>query len=121
MKRSSKKIGNILLLASGLAIGSLGCAGSDETSEAQDSEVNSSDALPRLLALGDSISYGWHPDWNPDQPNQPRNPANLQKAVLDRGYPERVGRALGLTTDNASCPGEASGSFLSAVAKDNGC
>ena len=37
------------------------------------------------------------------------------------GFPDRLGFLFGLDVANASCPGETTGSFLSATAPDNGC
>jgi lysophospholipase L1-like esterase len=37
------------------------------------------------------------------------------------GFPNRLGLAFDLNVVNASCPGETTGSFLSATAPDNGC
>jgi len=63
------------------------------------------------LALGDSVAFGFMP-----MPGfEAVNSSNFV------GYPDFVGRALGLTTVNAACPGEASASFSDASAPDNGC
>lgn len=61
------------------------------------------------LALGDSVSFGTSPLVSP---------ANAGNFV---GYPEIVARALELTDVNASCPGEATGGFLSLTGTDNVC
>ncbi len=37
------------------------------------------------------------------------------------GFPDRLGDRLNLQVVNGSCPGESTGSFLSATAPDNGC
>jgi lysophospholipase L1-like esterase len=37
------------------------------------------------------------------------------------GFPANLGERLGLNVVNASCPGETTGSFMSALAADNGC
>src|SRR5262249_9209022 len=63
-----------------------------------------------FLALGDSIAFGFSP-----LVTTPANPAAYS------GYPEVVGTVPGNTVANASCPGETSGSLLSATAADNGC
>ncbi len=63
------------------------------------------------LALGDSVAFGFNP------------------LVVDRsepenfvGYPEALARMLDLDVTNASCPGEASGRFISLISPlDNGC
>jgi lysophospholipase L1-like esterase len=61
------------------------------------------------LALGDSVAFGFNPllDF--------RNAANFV------GYPEAAAQRLDLDVTNASCPGEASGGFISLTGTDNGC
>jgi hypothetical protein len=108
------------VLALGLVAGMAGCAHGEESVDPSEAALSGS-TTPRLLGLGDSIAYGWNPDWSQFQDGQPKNAANLQKAVLGLGYPEKVAKRLGLAADNGSCPGEASGSFLDATALDNGC
>lgn len=61
------------------------------------------------LALGDSVAFGTNP-------------------LLDRshasnftGYPEIVAETLNIEDVNASCPGEATGGFISATGLDNVC
>jgi lysophospholipase L1-like esterase len=61
---------------------------------------------PLLLALGDSIAFGYEP---------------MTDHSTNAGYPEILGARLGLEVTNASCPGEASGGFLSLEGNDNGC
>jgi lysophospholipase L1-like esterase len=63
------------------------------------------------LALGDSVVFGYitHAGF------AYVNPHNFI------GYPDYVSQALRLTTTNASCPGETTGSFISTAAADNGC
>jgi lysophospholipase L1-like esterase len=97
------------------------CGASSDDASSAGADLSANAAGPRLLALGDSIAYGWHPEWDQVQNGQPRNVANLQKATLGTGYPEKVAKNLGLAVDNASCPGEASGSFIDAAQVDNGC
>jgi len=63
------------------------------------------------LALGDSVVFGYITH---DVPAY-ANPANFI------GYPDYVGRALNLSTTNASCAGEASGGFQDLTGNDNGC
>src|ERR687888_2613873 len=62
-----------------------------------------------LLALGDSVAFGYSP--------------LLDHSVATNfvGYPEVVAQRLDLADTNASCPGEATGGFLSLVGTDNGC
>lgn len=61
----------------------------------------------RLLALGDSIAFGYDPT------------ADLTDESNLKGYPERFKSEYNV--ENASCPGETTGSFLSTQAPDNGC
>ncbi len=61
------------------------------------------------LALGDSVAFGFNPLLDP------RSPANFV------GYPEALAQRLELDLTNASCPGEASGGFISLSGADNGC
>lgn len=63
------------------------------------------------LALGDSVVFGFLPEVGPEY-------VNAQNFV---GYPDYVGAALRLATVNASCPGEATGGFISLLGQDNGC
>jgi lysophospholipase L1-like esterase len=63
------------------------------------------------LALGDSVVFGFINNAGFEYVN----PANFI------GFPDYAARALRLTDFNAACPGETSGSFLSATAPDNGC
>lgn len=61
------------------------------------------------LALGDSYAFAYSPLLNPTD------------ASNFVGYADFVGKALDLTTTNAACPGETSGSMISVAALDNGC
>jgi lysophospholipase L1-like esterase len=63
------------------------------------------------LALGDSVVFGYITQAGFEYVN----PHNFI------GYPDYVSQALRFTTTNASCPGETTGSFISAAAADNGC
>lgn len=65
----------------------------------------------RLLALGDSIAFGYDPTGDFTDENN------------FKGYPEKFKQDhLGnYAVRNASCPGETTGSFISATAPDNGC
>ena len=68
------------------------------------------DNLPHdqtLLALGDSIAFGYDPT------------GDFVDASNFKGYPERFKSEYAV--DNASCPGETTGSFMMANAPDNGC
>jgi lysophospholipase L1-like esterase len=61
------------------------------------------------LALGDSVAFGTDPT------KSPTDASNFA------GYPELLARALGLDLVNASCPGEATGGFISPTGTDNVC
>jgi len=61
------------------------------------------------LALGDSVPFGYNPLLDP----------HTVSAFV--GYPEAVAAALHLPLANASCPGEASGGFVSPTGVDNSC
>jgi lysophospholipase L1-like esterase len=64
---------------------------------------------PGYLALGDSVPFGFDPLVDASNPN------NFV------GYPEIVAKALPLHDTNATCPGEATGGFLSLTGTDNVC
>jgi lysophospholipase L1-like esterase len=61
------------------------------------------------LALGDSVPFGFNPL------------VNAKDADNFVGYPEIVARSLDLKDVNATCPGEATGGFLSLTGTDNVC
>jgi lysophospholipase L1-like esterase len=61
------------------------------------------------LALGDSVPFGF------------RAGADYSKADAFVGYPELIGRKLGLEVVNATCPGETTASLIDAKAQSNGC
>jgi hypothetical protein len=61
------------------------------------------------LALGDSVAFGTNPTLDA------HNPANFV------GYPEIVAQTLDIEHVNASCPGEATGGFISPTGLDNLC
>jgi lysophospholipase L1-like esterase len=60
------------------------------------------------LALGDSIAFGF-------------DPLVDLKSQEVRGYPELLAERRGLDITNLSCPGEASGGFMSTTGADNHC
>ena len=62
------------------------------------------------LALGDSVPFGFNP-----------NPALWSNADNFIGYPEIVAQRLNIEDVNATCPGEATGGFLSLTGTDNAC
>lgn len=63
------------------------------------------------MGLGDSVPFGFITQAG----FQYVNPNNFI------GFPEYAGQQLRFDVTNASCPGETSGSLLSASAVDNGC
>ncbi len=63
------------------------------------------------LALGDSVSFGFITEAGFAYVN----PDNFI------GFPTYVGQTARLSTTNAACPGETSGSFRSAAVPDDGC
>jgi lysophospholipase L1-like esterase len=96
-----------LLLSSLCAVGS-GCL--SETDESAEADVEARlGALKKgqLLALGDSIAFGYSPF------------GDFTKEHKFKGYPEALKSEFKL--ENSSCPGETSASFLDATAPDNGC
>ena len=62
------------------------------------------------LALGDSVPFGYRPF-----------PKLFPEVDNFTGYPEIVAQRLHLKDVNATCPGEATGGFLSWTGTDNGC
>ena len=94
------------------ALGFLGCGGTgfDPSTEEFEAAEESAEitASKKFLSLGDSIAFGFNPLVAPNIPSN------------FIGYPEVIA-ARGNKVTNASCPGESSGSFLSAEAPDNGC
>ena len=109
MSISLKSGAMVGFLALGLAAcGSAGIDPGDEYSSSDSEEFR----LRRIkyLALGDSIAFGFNPLVAP-----PGAPSSY------RGYPEVIGTIFPHSVTNAGCPGETSGSLLSAAAPDNGC
>jgi len=66
----------------------------------------------RYLALGDSVAFGF----DPLVPLEDRE--DVDNFI---GYPEALAKMLDLDVANASCPGEASGGFISLTGVDNAC
>lgn len=66
------------------------------------------DGPPSYLALGDSVAFGFSPlvDLTTHQVS---------------GYPELLAQRRGLAVTNLSCPGEATGGFVSPTGADNHC
>lgn len=73
--------------------------------------AHDNDRRGSVLALGDSVVYGYITADGPAYVN----PTNFL------GYPEIVGDTLRLDVANASCPGETTSGFLSLTGADNGC
>jgi lysophospholipase L1-like esterase len=88
----------LLAIVSALALFALGAVPASATSEGHD-----------YLALGDSVPFGFNPNVNPND------------ASNFIGYPEIVARSLDIKDVNATCPGEATGGFLSVTGTDNVC
>jgi lysophospholipase L1-like esterase len=68
---------------------------------------------PDALVLGDSVAFGYIASVGYDYFYT--RPENFV------GFADDLGEGLNLDVANASCPGETTGSFLSATAADNGC
>src|SRR3989441_3605488 len=89
-----------LLLIPLLLLGAFPAAADDDRDEGED-----------FLALGDSVAFGFSP--------LVRDPSEPENFV---GYPEALAALLDVDVVNASCPGEASGGFISLSSPlDNGC
>jgi lysophospholipase L1-like esterase len=67
------------------------------------------------LALGDSVPFGMNVTLLQPYSQQIPTPTEFI------GFPSVAASAMHVSALNASCPGETSGSFLSASAPDNGC
>jgi lysophospholipase L1-like esterase len=91
----------------GFCIMGFGCAAQTDEGGLQVGADTQALDKGRLLALGDSIAFGYNPfgDFTKDK--------NFQ------GYPEALNADF--SVKNAACPGETSGSILSNTAPDNGC
>jgi lysophospholipase L1-like esterase len=63
------------------------------------------------LALGDSIPFGFRAGLSDEY----RDADNFT------GYPELIGKDLGVNVVNATCPGESTKSFLDVTAQSHGC
>src|SRR2546428_3545571 len=89
-----------LLLIPLLLLGAFPAAADDDRDDGED-----------FLALGDSVAFGFSP--------LVRDPSEPENFV---GYPEALAKLLDADVVNASCPGEASGGFISLTSPlDNGC
>jgi len=70
--------------------------------------AGSDDRAPGYLALGDSVAFGFSPL------------VDLKSHAVE-GYPELLAARRGLDVTNLSCPGEATGGFVSPTGADNHC
>ena len=66
------------------------------------------ESAPTYLALGDSVAFGF-------------SPLVDLKTQRVSGYPELLAERHGLEVTNLSCPGEATGGFMSPTGRDNKC
>ena len=93
-----------------LCVTAIGCAAETDAPDVLGAEVEA-DTLAlekgRLLALGDSIAFGYNPF------------GDFTKDKNFAGYPEALKDEF--SVKNSSCPGETSGSFLDATKPDRGC
>ena len=92
----------------------LSCAlvvGSGYASAPARADGESEEPDQKLLALGDSIAFGYDPT------------ADFTNENNFKGYPEKFRQDDygNYAVKNASCPGETTGSFISTTAPDNGC
>jgi lysophospholipase L1-like esterase len=94
------------LSASWICFGAYGCA-APTGSEEEVGSVEEAVTDAKLLALGDSIAFGFNPL------------ADFSKVKNFVGYPEVL--KSDFMTTNTSCPGETSASLFSTTAPDNGC
>jgi lysophospholipase L1-like esterase len=85
--------------------------GSSASSNTSASAAPTSAAGGAYLALGDSVPFGFRGGLS----------AEYRDATNFVGYPELVGKDLGLDVVNATCPGETTASFLDVTAQSNGC
>lgn len=103
----------VVVLAGCTAAGGSTSSRSSSTSPARSSSVapTRTPSGGSYLALGDSVPFGFR-----------AVPAAEYKRAADFvGYPELVGKDLGLEVINAACPGETTASFLDVTALSNGC
>jgi lysophospholipase L1-like esterase len=107
-------------VALAFVVATAACSSSpDESSASSSASVGGEDAAPTsisgggtLLALGDSVPFGFRGAAAADE---------YRDATNFAGYPELVGEDLGLDVINATCPGETTASFLDVTAVSNGC
>jgi lysophospholipase L1-like esterase len=85
---------------------------SSEAGAAAEAASSPSARSGTYLALGDSVPFGYRGGLAPQLYQDPTGFV---------GYPELVGRDLGLDVVNAACPGETSETFTDVTAQSNGC
>jgi lysophospholipase L1-like esterase len=100
----------LVLVALGAVATAAACTG--DGAPPRGAAPSTSDPAGSYLALGDSVPFGYR--------GGPTG-ADYSKAATFTGYPELLGKELGLTVVNASCPGETTASFTDATAQSNGC
>jgi lysophospholipase L1-like esterase len=100
----------VVVLAGCTSHGGSSSSGGTSSSSASDAPTSSA-ASGSYLALGDSVPFGFRAGMSTE----------YQDATNFVGYPELVGKDLGLEVINATCPGETTASFLDATAPSNGC
>ncbi len=88
------------------------CAAQSDDASQGSQDITGEDK-PRLLAIGDSITFAWDPHIEAD--------IHRVDARKYKGYTDMLGADLGLGVDNGACPGETSGAMLDSHAEDNGC
>ncbi|HEY8077173.1 MAG TPA: SGNH/GDSL hydrolase family protein [Labilithrix sp.] len=88
------------------------CAAQSDDAASGSEDITGEDK-PRLLAIGDSITFAWNPLLETDM--------HKVDARKYPGYTDMLGADLGLGVDNGACPGETSGAMLDKNAEDNGC
>ena len=100
-----------LLLASCTSDGGSSAATASRTSASSSAAPTSAAHDGSYLALGDSVPFGFRGGLSTEY----KDASNFV------GYPEMLGKDLGLDVINATCPGETTASFLDVAAQSNGC
>ena len=103
---------SIAVLTACTSAGGSSTTGSSATSSSPTSAAPTNAAVKgSYLALGDSVPFGFRGGLTTE----------YEDATNFVGYPELVGKDLGLDVINATCPGETTASFLDVTAQSNGC
>lgn len=102
------RILGLLTAALLLILAAVPASASSDKSGGNQGESHDSQGLS-YLALGDSVPFGFNPLVDA---------SNIKNFT---GYPEIVAKRVHLKDVNATCPGEATGGFLSLVGTDNVC